>query len=258
MQTGAIAGTIDVAQLTLIAFFLFFIFLVRYLQRESNREGFPLQDQDGNVISTTGLSGVPDPKAFVLKNGEVILAPRGEAPEPVNAAPIAHFPGAPLEAIGNKLLSNTGPAAWARRADSPDRRFDDDAPKIVPMRADPSLSVALEDHDVRGWNVTGLDNLVAGTVSEIWVDRSENTIRYLEVALVAELGARHVLVPFVMANLYGKNRIVKVDLLLAAQLADIPATKTPDIVTMLEEDQIQAYVGGGLLYATPARAEPLI
>jgi photosynthetic reaction center H subunit len=259
MQTGAISGTIDVAQLTLIAFFLFFIFLVRYLQRESNREGFPLRDQDDNIISTTGLSGVPDPKAFVLKNGDVVLAPRNELPElPVNAAPIANFPGAPLEAIGNKLLSNTGPAAWARRADTPDRRFHDDAPKIVPMRADPTLSVALEDHDPRGWNVTGNDDLVAGTVSEVWVDRSENTIRYLEVALVAELGARHVLLPFTMVNLYGKNRIVKVDLLLAAQLADIPPTKTPDIVTLLEEDQIQAYVGGGLLYATPARAEPLI
>ena len=258
MQIGAIAGTIDVAQLTVIAFFLFFIGLVIYLQRESNREGFPLQDDAGNIVSRTGLSGVPSPKKFVMKHGEVILAPRGETPEPVNGVAIAHFPGAPLEPTGHKLLSGTGPAAFARRADTPDRRFQDDAPKIVPMRADPTLSVALEDHDPRGWNVTGADDLVAGTVTDLWVDRSENVVRYVEVALVAELGARHVLVPFNMANLHSKGRRLKVDLILAAQLADIPATKVPDQVSMLEEDQICAYVGGGLLYATPARAEPLI
>jgi photosynthetic reaction center H subunit len=120
------------------------------------------------------------------------------------------------------------------------------------------LSVALEDADPRGWNVTGVDDLVAGKVSDLWVDRSESLIRYISVALVPELGGQTVVIPFTMTNLHTANHIVKVDLLLAAQIADVPRIKTPGQITMLEEDQIQAYVGGGLLYATAARAEPLI
>ncbi len=258
MLTGAIVGTIDVAQLALITFFLFFVGLVIYLQRESNREGFPLQDQNGNPIRSTGLSGVPKAKKFHLKNGEIVLAPRAEAPESVSGYVTANFPGAPLEPTGNKLLSGLGPAAFANRADTPDLRFEDDAPKIVPISADPTLSVALEDADPRGWNVTGNDDLVAGTVSDLWVDRSESMIRYISVALVAELGGATVVLPFTSVNIIAANRIVKVNLLLATQIADVPRIKTPGQITLREEDQIQAYVGGGLLYATPARAEPLI
>ncbi len=34
--------------------------------------------------------------------------------------------------------------------------------------------------------------------------------------------------------------------------------KNPDSVTMQEEEKIAAFFGGGTLYATPARAEPLL
>jgi photosynthetic reaction center H subunit len=44
MQTGALGGNLDVAQVVFTAFVIFFFLLVRYLQRESNREGFPLRD----------------------------------------------------------------------------------------------------------------------------------------------------------------------------------------------------------------------
>ena len=46
--------------------------------------------------------------------------------------------------------------------------------------------------------------------------------------------------------------------LLASQFANVPATKDPDRVTLLEEDKISAYYGAGTLYATPARTEPLL
>jgi photosynthetic reaction center H subunit len=45
---------------------------------------------------------------------------------------------------------------------------------------------------------------------------------------------------------------------LGGQFAAVPATGRPDKVTMLEEEKIAAYYGGGTLYATPQRAEPLI
>jgi len=38
----------------------------------------------------------------------------------------------------------------------------------------------------------------------------------------------------------------------------VPATRAPDSITLLEEEKICAYFGGGLLYATPSRQEPLL
>jgi photosynthetic reaction center H subunit len=35
-------------------------------------------------------------------------------------------------------------------------------------------------------------------------------------------------------------------------------TKRDDQVTLLEEEKIMAYYGGGTLYATPQRQEPLV
>ncbi len=43
MGTGAITGYIDVAQIVLYIFWVFFFGLVYYLQMESKREGFPLE-----------------------------------------------------------------------------------------------------------------------------------------------------------------------------------------------------------------------
>jgi photosynthetic reaction center H subunit len=43
----------------------------------------------------------------------------------------------------------------------------------------------------------------------------------------------------------------------AAQFAAVPGMKNPDVVTLNEEERVVAYFGGGTLYATPNRAEPL-
>jgi len=42
------------------------------------------------------------------------------------------------------------------------------------------------------------------------------------------------------------------------QFAAAPTTSNPDRVTLLEEEKITAYYGGGTLYATPQRVEPLL
>jgi photosynthetic reaction center H subunit len=44
----------------------------------------------------------------------------------------------------------------------------------------------------------------------------------------------------------------------AAQFADVPGLRNPEQVTLLEEDKIMGYYGGGTLYATPGRGEPLL
>jgi photosynthetic reaction center H subunit len=46
--------------------------------------------------------------------------------------------------------------------------------------------------------------------------------------------------------------------ILGAQFANVPRNKQPDSVTLLEEDKICAYYGGGTLYATPSRQEPSV
>ena len=46
--------------------------------------------------------------------------------------------------------------------------------------------------------------------------------------------------------------------ILGSQFAAVPGTRQADIVTLLEEDKIMGYFGGGTLYAEPSRAEPLL
>ena len=101
--------------------------------------------------------------------------------------------------------------------------------------------------------VIGADKAVAGIVNDVWVDRSEIVIRYLEVSLAS---GRSVLVPINFTRISGRQ--VKVQSILAAQFAHVPLTRKPNTVTALEEDKIMAYYGGGSLYATPGRQEPLL
>ena len=259
MQTGALTTQLDVAQMVLISFFLFFVGLVIYLQRESNREGLPLVDDYGRRTDKTGVSGIPSPKIFIMPHGPAVMAPRMGLPELLPPTTNqGSFIGAPLEPSGHKLLSGLGPAAYARRADVPDLQFENGAPRIVPLRADHTQSLAVEDADPRGMKMVGADDAVAGIIADVWVDRSEGVARYLEVTLVPSLGARSVLVPLPMVDLQPNNNRAKVYLILGEQFADVPATKDPEQITLLEEDKIAAYYGGGMLYATPARAEPLI
>jgi photosynthetic reaction center H subunit len=46
--------------------------------------------------------------------------------------------------------------------------------------------------------------------------------------------------------------------ILGAQFAHVPGTRHAEQVTFLEEEKIMAYYGGGTLYATPQRQEPLL
>jgi photosynthetic reaction center H subunit len=158
----------------------------------------------------------------------------------------------PIEPTGNKLLSGLGPAAWAERADRPDLTIHGE-PKIVPMRTAPEFFVEPRDPDPRGFAVVGCDGAVAGTVAELWVDKSEPQVRYLEV--LVESNGKLVLVPVTCARIDTVGRRVQVKSITAAQFADVPTTKAYHQVTLLEEDKIQGYFAGGYLYAAPSRSE---
>ena len=59
----------DLAQLCLYLFWAFFIGLVIYLQRENNREGFPLETESGDMALSQGAYSPTDPKTFKLPHG---------------------------------------------------------------------------------------------------------------------------------------------------------------------------------------------
>ncbi len=260
MNTGAITGYIDVAQLTLYAFWIFFAGLIWWLRREDKREGYPLDsdrtDRSGGRIQVQGFPAMPAPKTFLLHDGGRAQAPRREARGgPIAAKPIFGFPGAALQPTGNPMKDGVGPAAYANRQDIPDTMIDG-RPIIVPLRVATDHGIASRDPDPRGMRVVGCDGQVAGRIRDVWVDRAEPQIRYLEVELAP--GGRPVLLPYGFVKYDGEKRIVNVASIRSDQFADVPAIRNPDQVTRLEEDKICAYYAAGHLYAKPSRMGPLV
>jgi photosynthetic reaction center H subunit len=255
MQIGAITGYIDVAQVVLYVFWLFFAGVIFYLRTEDKREGYPLVSDRSPSVRVEGFPPIPKPKTFILGHGMTRQAPRFEAPEPTPLAqPTAGFQGAAWSPIGDPLSSGAGPAASALRADVPEHFFESDVAIIVPLRADPKFSLETGGPDPRGWPVIAADGVSPGTIRDVWVDRAEVIVRYLEI----DLGTRFILAPMVLITIDAGRRRVLIDSLLAAQFAGAPGLSIPDRVTLREEDQITAYFGAGSLYAEPSRLGPLL
>ena len=252
MGTGAITSHIDVAQLVLYAFWIFFACLIYYLVREGHREGYPMD-------TTTGrgkISGwpTPAPKTYKLAHGGEFSAPNNKVSPQVLAAEPAHrWAGAPLVPTGDPMLAGVGPGAWADRADEPDLDYLGQ-PKLVPLRRAEGYGVVKGYTDPRGLPMVGDDDVVAGTVVDLWVDNAETLFRYFEVELTGS--ARRVLVPWNFARV--KRDKVKVGAVLGKHFAAVPGTRQADVVTMLEEERIMAYFGAGTLYAVASRGEPLL
>ena len=147
-----------------------------------------------------------------------------------------------------------GPGSYAERADETYKTADGHD-LIVPLRVATNYGVPAEGVNPIGFAVWAADRAQAGIVRDLWVDRAECVLRYYEVE-TAE--GRRVLLPVNFANVDTKGRRIGVNALLARQFTAVPAIRNPDKVTLLEEDKITAYYGAGTLYATAARAEPLL
>jgi photosynthetic reaction center H subunit len=251
-MSPVITGNIDVALLTFYAFVVFFIGLVVHLNRESRREGFPLEDDFGGKLHSRALINDASPKTFKLPFGRGTRSTADYAREPIDL-PVSRerFPGSPLRPTGNPLVDGIGPAAWANRAKVPDLDMEGH-PRIVPLSTTDTIWIDSRDPDPRGLKVIAADGAVAGTVTDVWVDKADRLIRYLTV----DTGTRSVLAPMTMAKV-NRARVV-IDAVTAAQFADAPAIEGPASITFYEEERVQAYFGGGYLYATPERQEPLL
>ncbi len=253
MGTGAITQYIDVAQLVLYAFWIFFFGLVFYLVRENHREGYPVETEGPG----RGVKGwpIPGPKTFKLAHGGEAIVPNPvPSSQKLMAEPAHGWAGAPLVPINdNPMLDGVGPGAWADRADVPDVDFEGQV-KILPLRVATDFEVSVKDRDPRGLPVLGADGEVGGTVVDLWVDKAESLFRYLEVEVAG--GTQRVLLPMNFARI--KRDRVAVHAILGQHFAAVPATRSTDQVTQLEEEKIMAYYGAGLLYAEPSRTDPLI
>jgi photosynthetic reaction center H subunit len=260
MERGAITGYIDVAQVVLYVFWGFLVLLILYIRREDKREGYPLESERSGLVTVRGYPDIPSPKTFLLADGTTVQAPRnggGADRRDIKATPAAVWPGAPLVPDGDAMADGVGPASFTQRLDIPDVNFHG-APKIVPLRSLSGFFLEERDPDPRGMEVVGADGEVGGIVRDVWVDRAEYIIRYLEVEVGDKAKKRNVLLPATLSRISGKSRKVNVNSILGSQFASVPVHKRPDVVTRLEEDRICAFYAGGNLYATAARAEPLL
>lgn len=265
--TAYITGVFDVAELSFILFFIFFVGLVIYLNRESRREGYPLEDEQTGAI----MRGLPltdgEKKTFHLPHGRGTYVPEDVERDDVNIAARQTFNGrgAPFEPTGDPMADGLGPAAYANRQDYPDLTMDG-RPRIVPIGDSHEIEIAPMDKDPVGLPVYGADKKLAGTISDVWVDQAEHIIRYLEVTTNS---GKKVLAPMFVAAVQGKGwlggltpivddqtELVDIDAIRSDQFDATPALATPGQITRLEEDKIMAYYGGGYMYATPERSEP--
>jgi photosynthetic reaction center H subunit len=261
MQPGSYWAGFDLATASLYAFWVFFLCLILYINRESKREGYPLiiPGQTGQKSRPEGFPPTPSPKIFRKIHGGTVLAPQPADPQiPIRGIPVDPYPGSPLVPTGDPMVDHLGPAAYALRADEPDLTYDDSTPKIRPLRSLPGFTVDPHDPDPRGMAVLDADGVVAGTCVDVWLDRSEALFRFLEVSVPLAEGFKHIMIPVPLALVDGDRRVVRVKAMLAKHFRHAPTLKHPDIITLREEDQVAAYVAGGHLYAKPDRQEPLL
>lgn len=260
MNGPAFTHSFDIAELALYAFFLFFAGLVVYLRREDKREGYPLDSDRSRLaprIKVQGWPPIPKPKKYLLAHDPGPSEfPRKERDLAGILTPAAGFPGAPMVPLGDPMQDGVGAASYAQRQDVPDVTFDEQLPKIVPLRVASDYYLAEEDPDPRGMAVVTFDGEVVGTVTDVWVDRSETFVRFVEVETSG--GGRRVLVPTMLIRMDAEARRIRVKSVTGAQLRAAPTTKNPDQVTLLEEDRIAGYFAGGHIYATPQRLGPVL
>ena len=120
----AAGSYIDVAQITLYAFWLFFAGLIFYLHAartsarviRSRPSGRP-----GSRVTVRGFPEVPPKKVYLNHDGRNLVVPaygndRADAP----VVPPAEWPGSPFMPTGNPMIDGVGPASYAQREDVPE------------------------------------------------------------------------------------------------------------------------------------------
>lgn len=251
MGNGAIIGDIDVAQLLVAAFVIFFFGLVLHLRTEDKREGYPLVDPAGGGDGE-GFPPMPKPKTFLLMQGGAVASPHPDHEPPPAATRAFPFPGSSLEPTGDPLQDGVGPAAYALRRSEP-LWFSPGVVQLTPLRAVDGWTVAKGDTDPRGLPVVDAWGASAGVVRDLWLDRGVKILRYLEVE--AEDGGR-TLLPIHHTEIRRIQGRVALRAVRASHVARAPRLADPDVVTAREEDRIAAFYAGARFFEAEASRPP--
>ena len=86
---------------------------------------------------------MPNPKTFLLRNGQTRTVPSLEPDEIVNAVQHENYEGAPWVPLGDPMQDGVGPAGYALRSLEPELTYEGEH-RTVPMR------VAVDHWVVRG------------------------------------------------------------------------------------------------------------
>jgi photosynthetic reaction center H subunit len=252
MEFGAITGYVDLAQLLLYAFWLFFAGLIYYLIREGHREGYPME-ADGRGSVNWSWPVPSDIKVYKTAHGDMHVPDRKKS-EPAFRVSGKHVPpGSPIDPAGDAMTAGVGAGAYANRANVPDTLADGHV-KILPLRVAKAYGVSGNDPDPRGLPVIGGDGQVGGTVRDLWIDQAEMLFRYLEVEVTGS--NKRVLLPLPFAKV--RRTQVVVNSIFGKHFAGVPGLSNPDQITFMEEERIAAYYGAGTQYADPDRSESWI
>jgi photosynthetic reaction center H subunit len=255
-MSSALTSYIDVAQVVLYGFWAFFFGLIYWLRKEDRREGYPLVSSVDRTLRVETDVLIPPAKTFLLPHGGTATAPSFQVQQHDIRAKHTTVAGATiLEPDGDPMTAGIGAGSYAKRADEPElTREGHDL--IVPIRVAGDFKVNAGP-DPRGWDVVATDGETAGKVKEIWVDRADVMVRYLEVELsAADAGTR--LLPITMLRLQSETKRVEVASIRAAHFASVPTLRNADRVTVLEEERICAFYAGGRRYAEPKRLGPVV
>jgi photosynthetic reaction center H subunit len=250
----ALTSSIDVAQVVLYVFWLFFAGLIFWIRREDRREGYPLEFDNPARVARVGPIMMASPKVFDTDHGAVRAPNLQRDTRPMSATRTSEMPGSAYEPIGDPLLSQVGAASFAARQDIVEHTLSGQN-LVVPLRAAPEAKV-FGGADPRGFDLVAADGAVVGQITDVWFDRADVLVRYLEVDLKDGGGAR--LVPMPLVQLHGDTKKVTTSSLHSHQFVHVPKTKSADRVTVLEEEMIGAMFAGGRLYADPKRLGPVV
>jgi photosynthetic reaction center H subunit len=245
MPPGAFTNDIDAVQVALVAFFVFFAFLVVYLRREDKREGYPLISRAPRRGRIVGWPAPPPPKSYRLMEGGTAQMPHHYPQEPVDRIPIPRD-GAPLVPIGDPLLAGIGAGAWTLRSTLPMRTMDRKL-LLAPLRNATDWSVERGEADPRGMRVLAVNYRAVGTVIDIWVDRAAKILRYFEVSL--NDGDGIILVPLFHCDIDRRENDIRVLVLKPDQFRHVPRLAQPDEMTAREEDRLNAFFAGATIYS---------
>lgn len=250
-------GNFDLASAAIWMFWIFFALLVYYLQTENMREGYDLESDDGGKSTSQGLFPLPKDKTFLLPHGRgqltVPSGQRGDRPDLALEAS-SRSVGSPYLPLGDPMQDGVGPAAWAPRRDIPELDAHGHV-KIKPLSNLPDFAFSA-GRDPRGKAVFAGDGEVVGRIIDMWVDVPEQMVRFLTVDLNPEGSGQTRLIPINFCKI--SNNRVTVRSIYGTHFSGVPGIANTDQVTLLEEEKIMAYYGGGTLYADPARSEPKI